>query len=171
MPRLDPHFITVSTQAPRKRPFSRPAHCLAQLRPQDGFSAHDHVSEPIRLLLLGWSPVRAFHPVRSCWPGWCHRNALGPQLPSAHYSPRMDPPGGRLTPLPTPLGWVSGYNNYCTLRSGLGFPLKCVCGNPDSQRVSIRRGALGGDYKRTGREGGSLRQGRALSPEPGHAGT
>lgn len=45
----------------------------------------------------------------------------GPSAALHTLLPEDGPTWGRLTPLPTPLGWVSGYNNYCTLRPGLGF--------------------------------------------------
>lgn len=141
---LSHHLYSLLPQSPGKRPFPRPvtwpAHCLVQLRPQDGW-----LPSPQPCLSAHQSPppgagscVRAFHPIRCSWPGQCHRNALSPQLPSTNHSQRMEPPvrapGLLSTSLTTLLGWVSGCNNYCTIWSECLCPPtpKFTCGNSNS---------------------------------------
>ena len=138
------HLFSQLPQAPRERPFSRPAHCPAPFGLKIVACRSTTTSLSRQSPPTGAGPcLRTCHPVRSNKPGWCHRNAPDPQLP-----PRMTPRGwtlgGGAYTLTTPPGWANGFNHSCTRRSEFCFPLKFGCGNPNSRGDSMGRWGLRG---------------------------
>lgn len=178
MPRLDSHFI-ISTQSYFK--FSEKDPSLGLHTAWPSFGLEMMASQPTTMSLSPAVSSRWGTPLSECSSphqillAWVvPQNCSGPSAALCKLLPEDGLTAGRLTPLTTSLGWESGSEFY--------FPLKFVCGNPNSQGDSMRKQGLR-DCKRIPQSvlplppcedtvrSRCLLEGKGLSPELDHAGT